>query len=621
MLDAIRRSVAFIAWGNFTDAGVLALWARSMVLLAGVAWILLATGTLLDDRREPRTATDTLVVNLAVGLALWMPALFALAALHVYRPLAICAVAALILLAPIARDRSPSVLLEPGRRLLAACREEPWLWLLFVACSLSALLPPYRWDETAYHLAQAEQWIRAGRLTVDPTLRYPVTACNWQLLQGVAVMLRSESLVHLLTWLSGVLASLCVSLCLQRLGVGASIRYPTTIAFFVTPMVQRLLTVGLIDVPLMYALVAGVYALFRLRDSVRVAPATAVGAACVAGAFVGMKITAILFVPLFLFLAWYRLRDRLRWLYVAIFLLTAAPWYVRSAALVGDPVAPMLGRLTHTESPYWSDWDRETLATQLHYRLSWTPVALLALPIRVLSSSQATVLLGSPLLGYALVFPFSLLTFVRLRRARALECLVAAWYGVAVWLATTYHLRYATFLPLAVTAAGYTVWLMLETFPVRRAWLRTVVAVGLLIGPTPNAFRYIKSDWATRIPVEAVVDPCLGDLRALDATMAPGARVYLAGMGFFKYALELRGYRPIGDDFHPGRYGDFWAAIDQQQAGVFLSGLPADYVLLCRRHPDDRSQLWYTTLATLDADPMLHRIMEDSIRAEFQVTR
>src|SRR5262249_36105818 len=135
------------------------------------------------------------------------------------------------------------------------------------------------------------QWVRSGALTVDPSLRYPLNACNWQLVQGVALMLHSDALVHLLTWLTGCLSALCVRRWLTRLEVPSTISYPAAIAFFVTPLVQSELTTGMIDVPLMFWLTVGVYTLTRR------------GGALSAAMFVGMKITALAFVPLFVALA------------------------------------------------------------------------------------------------------------------------------------------------------------------------------------------------------------------------------------------------------------------------------------------------------------------------------
>ena len=598
MRDALSRSIHFIAWGNFARPAVYVAWLESLALLGLVVWVALATASLFDSGETESSPTDALITSFATGVALWVPALFILACVHAYRAPVVAALAVMAVVAPGIQARSAVALARPGRAILAALRAEPWLWLLFVLCSMSALLPPYRWDETAYHLAQAEQWVQAGSLTVDPSLRYPLNACNWQLVQGVALMLRSESLVHLLTWLSGCLAALCVRAWLERLGVHRAVSYPAAIAFFVTPLVQNGLTTGLIDVPLMFWLTVAVYMLSRR------------GGALCAAMFVGMKITALLFLPLFIGLAVWHYRGRRLATYVAVLFIGSAPWYVRNLALSGDPVPPLL---VHP-ARYWSDWDREAQAADLHKGLSWSPTALATLPWRTLSSTDEGSLRGWPLLGYILVFPFSILL---LRRVS----IVAAWYGVIVWIATSYHLRYAMFLPLAVIAAAYVLSTALSH---ARAWLAAAVSTLLLIGPTPAAAQYIKNDWSRPIPIGdplADLGPCeAGVMRDITRRVPPPGLMYLVNLSPLKYALEVRGYRAVGDDFHEGRWTDFWRAVDARATGAFLHSLPVSYVAVCRSYPADRTGRWPETLATLSSDSALAPMTTDSVAALFRIT-
>lgn len=583
----IGRFIHFIAWSNFVRPAIYLAWLESLVLLGVIVWVAIASGA--EDDASP---TDALITSFATGLALWVPALFVLALLHAYRAPVIAALAIVAVALPRGRTR-------PGRIIVAALREEPWLWAFFALCSFSALLPPYRWDETAYHLAQAEQWVQAGTLTVDPSLRYPLNVCNWQLVQGVALMMHSDAVVHLLTWLTGCLSALCVRRWLTRLSVPSTISYPAAIAFFVTPLVQSGLTTGLIDVPLMFWLTVAVYALPKKR-----------GALC-AAMFVGMKITALLFFPLFVGLAVWQYRGRRLATYVAVLAIASAPWYVRNVVISGDPVTPLL---VHP-ARYWSDWDRAAQAADLHKGLSWSPTALATLPWRTLRSTDDGPLRGWPLLGYMLVFPFSMLLIRRVP-------IVAAWYGVIVWIATTYHLRYAMFLPLAIVAAGYTLWVVLARV---RPWVAAAVSTVLLIGPTPAALQYVKNDWSRPIPVG---DP-LADLNSCEAGVmheiihsvaAPGP-IYLVNLSPLKYALEVRGYRAIGDDFHEGRWTDFWAAVDQHRAGAYVRTLPVDYVAMCSTYPADRTPRWPETLQTLGADSALTVVASDSVSAVFRVNR
>ena len=377
---------------------------------------------------------------------------------------------------------------------------------------------------------------------------------------------------------------------LTQLGAPVTISYPAAIAFFVTPLVQSGLTTGLIDVPLMFWLTVAVYTVPRR------------GGALCSAMFVGMKITALLFLPLFIGLAAWRWRGRQLATYVALLAILSAPWYARNVALSGDPVPPLL---VHP-ARYWSDWDREAQAADLHKGLSWSPVALVTLPWRAMRSTDSGPLRGWPLLGYMLVFPFSLLVIRRVP-------IIAAWYGTVVWIATSYHLRYAMFLPLAVIAAGYILWVALSR---ARPWIAAVASTLLLIGPTPAAAQYIKNDWSRPIPIGdplALLGPCEADvMRDIAQSVPTPGPVYLVNLSPLKYALEVRGYRAIGDDFHEGRWTDFWRAVDAGQPGAYVRTLPVRYVAVCRAYPPDRSARWGETVARLTADSLLTQVASDS---------
>jgi len=647
--DRLRAFVHFIAWSNFTSPAVYGLWASQLALLLILVAVVWSVGDLLVASPR-RTAseddpTDALVTRVWVGLAAATPTLFLLGAARLYRPAPITVLALVGVVARAARRRSLRAVADPIVGVWRALRAEPWLWVLFVACSLPALLPPYRWDEGSYQLAQAEQWVRAGSLTVDPFLRYPLNAANWQLVQGAGLMLGGPSLVHLLTWLTGVLAALTVLLFVRRAGAPESLAVIAAIAFFVTPLVQQGLTVGMTDVPLMAALAGAVYFVMRVASDDSAGPREWAMAGLVAGLFVGMKILGLLYIPLFVALAplrawriWASAKSQIPaaiLIYCGALFVAGAPWYLRSELLVGDPIPPVVAAWRGTPSPDWSSWDREAQADHLRAGLSWSAGELARLPVTTLQSTDGGPLRAWPLLGYALLFPFSLLLASWVWRRQVGEAWVAAWYGVGVWIATTYHLRYAMFLPLAVAcaamgiAACVDVLLRGERNARPRAWVAGVLGVAFLIGPTPAAARYIKNAWSRPVPTAPAdhVTPGPADsaatvaLETIRHAVPSPARLYLVQLAQLKYYLEADGYRAIGDDFHDGRWADFWRLLDAGRADSLLLALPADYVVLTRAAPPDRVARWHATLDALARIPALTPISVDSGTAIFQIRR
>jgi hypothetical protein len=147
----------------------------------------------------------------------------------------------------------------------------------------------------------------------------------------------------------------------------------------------------------------------------------------------------------------------------------------------------------------------------------------------------------------------------------------------------------------------------------------------LLIGPTPAAARYIKNDWAQPIPSRGQSEgrgPCEFEvMRGLAGGVDHPTRLYLVNLSPLKFDLQRRGYRAIGDDFHDGRWTDFWRAVDEHRPGAFLQSLPADYAVLCRVDPPTREAQWRTTIEALAADPALATVTADSVTAIFRITR
>lgn len=591
-MDAIARSIDFIAWGNFADVRVLALWLLSLALVGGVAYIAWQTGGLILGRTALASDAERLVLHVGVGLSAWSFVLFVMALVGLYRPWAVATGAVAVVAVAFARGRWRA-LGEPLRMTGRVIRRDWWLWLLFLSASMASLLPPYRWDEISYHLAYAHQWVESGRLTLDPFMRYPLYANAWLLFEGIGLMAGSETLVHLLSWLSGVLGALVVGVFLARLGVARSLQIIATLAYFLTPLVQRYLNVGLIDVPLAAFLAIAVLALHIVWAAPDSNERLAVGAGMVAGLFVGMKGAGLLYIPMFAALALWRLpRRRVLLHYLAAFALIGSPWFLRNLVIAGDPLPPLGSRFLGREALYWSTEDIAAQERDVREGLEWTPRALLSLPWRLVTARGDGVLRDWPLLGYVLVFPLSLGLFLRPWRVLAFEPLVAAWYSAAVWVATSYHVRYAMFVVLSIIVAALVLHAAQRQLGARARRWAIAASAFLLIGPTFNAGRYLKHTFSQRIPIGDAarwryVTRRLPEAAALDslAVHAPApARVYTVGFTHLKYFFQKQGYHLLGDVFHQGRYGDFARALEGDSADRFIWSLPADYVAIDRKY-------------------------------------
>lgn len=589
MLD---RSLRFIVWENFVDPAVLGAWAGALLLLALLACVALSTGRLIAGARHFETALDEFPLALAAGLGVWVAILFLLGTVGLYKLPVIASIAAGVVAWRPMLSRRPIAVLDPIRLLGRAIIEAPVLWAAFALFSLNSLLPPYRWDEMAYHLAYPQQWIAAGRITTDPFMRYPLYTNNWPLLLGVALMLGGSTLAHLLSWLAGVAAAMVVDRLLLRVHVGRPLRAVAVASFLLTPFVQRYLNVAHADMALMYFLVVTTFAIVDLGREPESGMRGAVIAASCGGMFLGMKILNIAFGPLFIALAWIRLRwSRELAVLVVAGAIIGLPWYVRNLVLGGDPAPPLVSRLLHLPNADWSPEDQAAIEEDLRRGLSRSPGELSRIPLSALQSTEGGPLRDWPALGWILLLPFTWLTWRRLRHATVLEPLVVLWYAVAIWLATAYHLRYAIFTPLAIVCAAVLVDMLARRLAPKR-WSLVGAALGilLLVGPTLDSLRYAKHAFSLPIPTTAderaafvlARNPQFGILGPLRGVAPDTARVYSLGYTMLKYYLQPYGWHIVGDDFHRGRYADFIAALRVGRQDVFFQELDVDVVALHR---------------------------------------
>lgn len=606
MLDRIAgvvsRNLAFIAWGNFTDPVILGRWLETLALVALVAAVAAVLGSLLVDERRLDDATDALVVLVGSGIALGAVALSVLALVHLYRPLPIALLAAAA--TALALWRRPARTLGTLRRLTTAVREQPLLWAGMAVCSLPALLPPYRWDETGYHLAYAQQWVHAGGITLDPTMQYPLYTFNWQVVQGVGLMLGGTPLVHVMSWLATVLATLVVMRFAARLGAPRRLALLAGVAYFVTPLVQRYSVIGMVDAPLMAYLALSAYVLWLAATTRPISLGLVLAAGACAGMFVGMKIVGAVYAPLFVVLAALHWRDRRLAAYAAALAVAGGIWYARNLLLTGDPLTPLLAHAVHRPAPYWSEWDLAAQAADLRRGLQWTPRALLLLPVRMLTATDKGPLRDWPALGYVLLFPLSLLLVRRLWRERAIALLAIAWFAAAVWVATSYLIRYAEFLPLAAVLAAVLIasaWAWLRERGARVPALAAgAAAVVLLVGPLPASVSYLKTQFAVPIPAHhswseiARVDHDARVVAALEDLAPAGADVYTT-QPHLRFWFQRAGYHVLSGTFHPGRVADLARAAQEGRAAEYLRSLGARWVTVDSGHayltPDERARL------------------------------
>jgi hypothetical protein len=465
-------------------------------------------------------------------------------------------------------------------------------------------------DAIYYHLAYAQDWANAGRLTVDPYLFFPFYANNFVLLFTSWIVLGAGGFLHFLTWSTGLIMGLAVYAAIddstsaaKAKGWRIAVALLLTFAVISTPIFLDYSVLGYIDIPIgMMALLSIVAVQLAMRDR---KPSWLVVAAVIAGFLVGMKASFALLVPIFaVALVWGGLAIGMRRRAIAgvvlLLCVVSAPWYVRNLVLAGDPIAPAINLAVYGSDGLWknSEWDGlwSDMTTSKH------PRAFLDLPVRAYLDPTGPDFReygASGLILFLYVPPIvALLALLYRRRLPApLEMAIFVLAAFTVyWFATSSLLRYALLLyPILALCMGALLIELADVLP-RLAPLAVVVA---LVAALPNFAN-------TGVNKEFTRNDVLGDLHellhyrgeraylesndqgytdeeaAVDWMHQKGyaGRVYVISDNAFDYYFRRAGITSVGSWVGPAGYFRLLQSIDAGEAAEFLDQLDVHAVLL-----------------------------------------
>jgi 4-amino-4-deoxy-L-arabinose transferase-like glycosyltransferase len=127
-----------------------------------------------------------------------------------------------------------------------------WLYPLLS----TALVPPYNWDEVAYHLAIPKIYIQEHTLTYIPFIPYSNWPLEAEMLFTLSLLMEREFLTHLISWTTLLLTCWGLFLLGRRL-LQRRVGLLAAVVFSSTPMVGTLAGSALIEAPLtLYTLLA-----------------------------------------------------------------------------------------------------------------------------------------------------------------------------------------------------------------------------------------------------------------------------------------------------------------------------------------------------------------------------
>lgn len=506
-----------------------------------------------------------------------------------------------------------------------------FIYLLFLVLAIPAVLPPTLADSVTYHLAYAVDWANAGRIYVDPFLRFPYFANNFLLFYSALFILKLGKYCHFLNWLCGLLTCLGVLAFFtpvesQSRGWTYNWRlsrpehYLVPLCVALCPTFLRYLNVAYIDVPIGLFLLVPILCAYQTSAGRRFERELIVtGAFCA-----GMKLTLIGHLPFFLGLLFFASARRLRWRQITllslVMLTLSLPWYIRNALEAGDPTPPIFNFYFNHPDPIFTQADaRIYVADTL---TDSRPLHLLLLPFRFFTDPKSQYFRevgvnGMVLLMYALVlFLIVQLTFRRSWRPtnQLIFLSVATAYLASPWLFSSlgrYSLHwYPTFAAwVGVIVSQISARADEHANSPLAIWIgRTVTAVFCcaLICPTPTAgcmrfyrnyfsetYHLSRSSHQWRGYIERILPGYLASQAVIDTLVSNGkenSRVLALLVEYLAFYFRQAQIVSVGDYFGPARYLDLFRDATQGNGLPYLTRLDISAVVVQAR----RSERWWS---------------------------
>jgi hypothetical protein len=414
---------------------------------AGATWLTAAdAGTALLDRAvSGLRRTARLALGSILGYALIGSAVGVLAALHAAHELALI----VLIAAPIvfrARAHVRRLLALPGAARIAA---EHWkiadfftrafcvvAGLAVTTGVVAAALPAVWWDPIAYHLPLMFAALMHGTLSFDPNVAQSAFPSLAEAASLPAYALAGSAGAAACTLGSGVALAGVAALTSDELQPGSG---PCCFALIAgSALWLWIAPSSYIDVPVAMWAVAAMCAPALLPLAMRPLVAGAVCGA-LAGACASAKYLGLVLAPFSLgMLLWVR-REHVRNClgYVIAFLALAAPWYLRTWSLTGDPLFPFLSAAAATG---------QSVGAILAHGAAVTGVCggtaslrdLLLVPYRLLADPRA--FCGDP--GYALRLGAALFAAAPLLSRKSRPYFLLSILLLGAWFVTGRQMRF-----------------------------------------------------------------------------------------------------------------------------------------------------------------------------------
>jgi len=367
------------------------------------------------------------------------------------------------------------------------------IYVLFLALAIPAILPPARGDPVSYHFAYAADWANAGRIYVDPFLRFPYYANNFLLFDSAFFILKLGDYCHFLTWLCGLLTCLGVLAFFdsaefqhdqQRRPLFRFLpQFLIPLSLALSPVFLEYLNTGYVDVPIGLFILVSVLCIYKTLSHRHFAWEFAV----IAAFCVGMKLTLIGHLPFLivsLLLATASRFPRRKTALVTFALVALSlPWYIRNWLEAHDPTPPTFNVLFDHPDPIFSQGDAAWIYLTGKESDLKNPVRLLSLPFQYFISP------GRPPFGRDGITAAFLLLYAPLIVLLVLLCCRKAWQAPRNFVYLSIAVLYLA-IPWFYNADGRHA---LHWYPVLVAWIG--VGISFVCFRASNYWNVRRTRW------------------------------------------------------------------------------------------------------------------------------
>ncbi|OGW38796.1 MAG: hypothetical protein A2Y97_01445 [Nitrospirae bacterium RBG_13_39_12] len=510
-----------------------------------------------------------------------------------------------------------------------------WHWIVLITILFSPFLflplyPPTEWDEISYHLPYAKHYVENNGLSVNPFLRYPLYAHNFDLLYALSLLFYDDILAHLIH----AAAALLTALGIYNLGSLTSDKKTGAIAAFIflsSPLVAHLMKTSYIDLGLTLFIFLGFYCISLWSITKQEYWLYLSGFAT--GIAIGSKYNGFLYFPMFAI--WIAFQSRkfssvMRFL-VPVFIF-GSPWYIRNFIISGDPISPFGGEIFG----HWL-WNKEDLIGQSENLLKGygTPkdvISMLMLPWNLLfhygkfaegaiSPGMVAAFLGVFLFKKSDGFNKKLCIFV--------------FVNIIIWFFSTQVLRYLlpVFPMISLLSAIILIYLyenlikrpinffLGNNFSSRRLPQKIMGSVTVFLIILPILFldkKIVKAISKNPLPVTSqmrneYLSKEIESFHLLQiANKSPSLSIYQIG---FENAFYFAKGKMIGDWFGPARYSTILEAVgNSEKLYEKLRAMDIQFFLVnttgCLKLEFDKSLLDYFKLVAEDKHGKLYLLKE-----------